>query len=71
MHRTNSLDYTIMLSIEIWMVIDEVEDDSLLKAGDAFIQIGKNHAWSNSRIEPCIMVLVSINGVSKRYTPKK
>ena len=32
MHRADSLDYAIVLSGEIWMMMDDEEDDLLLKA---------------------------------------
>lgn len=70
MHRTDSLDYAIVLSGEIWMVMDEEEDDLLLKAGDTLIQRGNNHAWSNRGTEPCIMAFVLIDGVSRRDAPE-
>jgi hypothetical protein len=44
-HKTNSVDYAIVLSGEIWALMDEGE--VLLKAGDVLVQRGTNHAWSN------------------------
>ena len=69
MHRTDSLDYAIVLSGEIWMVMDEEEDDLLLKAGDTLIQRGNNHAWSNRGTQPCVMAFVLVDGVSQRDAP--
>ena len=69
MHRTDSLDYAIVLSGEIWMVMDEEKDDLLLRAGDTLIQRGNNHAWSNRGTEPCVMAFVLIDGVSQRDAP--
>ncbi|TCL08337.1 Cupin domain-containing protein [Shimia isoporae] len=56
MHRTDSLDYSIILSGEIYMLMDE--EDVLLKAGDVVIQQGTNHAWSNRGTEPCMIMFV-------------
>ncbi len=56
MHRTDSLDYSIILSGEIYMMMDE--DEYLLKAGDVIIQQGTNHAWSNRGTEPCLIMFV-------------
>ena len=56
MHRTDSLDYSIILSGEIYMMMDE--DEYLLKAGDVVIQQGTNHAWSNRGTEPCLIMFV-------------
>ena len=45
MHRTETVDYAIVLEGEIWSVMDEGE--TLLRAGDVLIQRGTNHAWAN------------------------
>ena len=62
MHRTDSLDYTVVLSGEIYMMMDE--EEYLLKAGDTVVQQGTNHAWSNRGSEPCLIafILVDANG---------
>lgn len=69
-HRTNSLDYAIVLSGEIWMVMDTEEEDTHLKAGDVVIQRGNNHAWSNRGTEPCVIAFVLIDGVTQRDAPE-
>lgn len=56
MHRTDSLDYSIILSGEIYMLMDE--EDIHLKTGDVIIQQGTNHAWSNRGTEPCLIMFV-------------
>ncbi len=61
MHRTNSLDYTVVLSGEIYMMMDE--EEYLLKAGDTVVQQGTNHAWSNRGTEPCLIAFVLIDAV--------
>jgi quercetin dioxygenase-like cupin family protein len=66
MHRTDSVDYAIVLSGEIWMMLDEEEDDLLLKAGDVLIQRGNNHAWSNRGTVPCVIAFVLIDGITTR-----
>ncbi|MEV8467169.1 cupin domain-containing protein [Fluviibacterium sp. DFM31] len=66
MHRTDSVDYALVLSGEIWMLMDEEEDDVLLKAGDVVIQRGTNHAWSNRGTETCIIMFVLNDGVTRR-----
>jgi quercetin dioxygenase-like cupin family protein len=57
-HRTDSLDYGIVLSGEMWMQLDEEEVH--LKAGDVVIQRGTIHNWSNQGTEPCVMAFVLI-----------
>lgn len=60
MHRTETIDYAIVLAGEIAMVLDE--EDVLLKAGDVVVQCGTNHAWSNRSNAPCIVAFVLIDG---------
>jgi mannose-6-phosphate isomerase-like protein (cupin superfamily) len=60
MHRTETIDYAIVLSGEITMVLDD--EDVLLKAGDVVVQCGTNHAWSNRSNAPCIVAFVLIDG---------
>jgi len=61
-HRTDSVDYAIVISGEMWMQLDKEEVH--LKAGDVVIQRGTMHNWVNRGSEPCIMlfVLVSTQG---------
>lgn len=60
MHRTETIDYAVVLSGEIWLLLDE--QDVHLKAGDVVIQRGTNHAWSNRSDKPCRMLYVLIDG---------
>jgi len=60
MHRTETIDYAIVLSGEITMVMDD--RDVELKAGDVLVQCGTNHAWSNRSNAPCIVAFVLIDG---------
>ncbi|HLH89058.1 MAG TPA: cupin domain-containing protein [Xanthobacteraceae bacterium] len=59
MHRTRSIDYAIVLSGEIWAVMDEGE--TRMTAGDVLIQRGTNHAWANRSSAPCIVAFVLID----------
>ena len=56
MHRTDSVDYGIVLNGEIWMLMDNEKNDVLLKAGDVVVQRGTNHAWANRGTEPCTIM---------------
>jgi len=58
MHKTNTVDYAIVLSGEIWAVLDEGE--VLLRAGDCLVQRGTNHAWSNRAEQPCVIAFVLV-----------
>ena len=60
MHKTKTIDYAIVLSGEIYLVLDESE--VLLKAGDVCIQRGTNHAWSNRSSDYCRICFVLIDG---------
>lgn len=59
MHKTQTLDYIIILSGEIYLITEEQE--TLLKAGDIVIQRGTNHAWSNRSKNPCLQLAVLLD----------
>jgi quercetin dioxygenase-like cupin family protein len=58
-HRTDSIDYTVVMSGEIDMELD----DSVvhLKAGDVLVQRGTIHNWVNRGSEPCVIAFVLID----------
>ncbi len=58
MHKTNTVDYAIVLSGEIWALMDEGE--VRLRAGDCLVQRGTNHAWSNRTEKPCVIAFVLV-----------
>jgi len=64
MHRTKSVDYGIVLSGEIYLVLDDQE--LLMRAGDVCIQRGTNHAWSNRAETNCVMAFILIDGDPSR-----
>jgi naringenin degradation protein FdeH len=59
MHRTRSLDYAIILSGEIDMLLDDSEVH--LKAGDVVVQQATNHAWVNRSGKPCRIAFILID----------
>jgi uncharacterized cupin superfamily protein len=59
MHRTKSIDYAVVLSGEIDMLLDDSEVH--LKAGDVLVQQGTNHAWVNRGKENCRIAFVLID----------
>ena len=61
MHRTQTVDYGIVVSGEVHLVLDD--EDVHLRAGDIVIQRGTIHAWSNRGDIVCRMVFVLIDGV--------
>ncbi len=60
MHRTQSIDYGIVMEGEMTLVLDIAE--TVLKRGDVVIQRGTNHAWANRSGKPCRMLFVLIDG---------
>ena len=59
MHRTRTIDYGVVLSGEIDMLLDDSEVH--LKAGDVIIQQGTNHAWVNRGNAPCRIAVILVD----------
>jgi len=59
MHRTKSIDYAIVISGEIDMLLDDSEVH--LKAGDVLVQRGTNHGWVNRGKATCRIAFVLID----------
>ena len=57
-HRTDTVDYGIVLTGEIWMQLDE--EDVHLKKGDVVIQRSTIHNWVNRGTEPCLVAFILI-----------
>lgn len=60
MHKTETIDYGIVLEGELTLIVDE--DETTAKAGDIIIQRGTNHAWSNKSGQNCRIVFILIDG---------
>lgn len=60
MHRTETIDYGIVLAGKVWLVLDDAEVE--LQPGDIVVQRGTNHAWSNRTEETARMVFVLLDG---------
>jgi mannose-6-phosphate isomerase-like protein (cupin superfamily) len=56
MHRTRTVDYAIIMSGEIDMMLDDTVVH--VKAGDVVIQQATNHAWINRGTQPCRILFV-------------
>ena len=52
-HRTDSIDYAVVMSGEIDMEMDDTVVH--LKAGDVLVQRGTIHNWVNNGTEPCVI----------------
>lgn len=59
MHRTNSIDYGIVLSGEIELELDDGRK-KLVREGGIVIQRGTNHLWRNTTDKPCRIAFVLI-----------
>jgi hypothetical protein len=59
MHRTRSIDYAVIMSGEIDMLLDDTEVH--FRAGDVLVQQGTNHAWVNRGTEPCRIAFILID----------
>ena len=62
MHKTNSVDYGIVLWGEMEMRLDSGAA-TRLKSGDIVVQRGTNHAWANVGTTPARMVFVLIDAL--------
>ena len=60
MHRTESVDYGIVIEGELTLVLDDSE--VALKPGDVVVQRGTNHAWANRSGRPCRMLFILLDG---------
>lgn len=70
MHRTETIDYIVVLAGEIDMVMDD--STVTLRAGDTMIQRGTNHAWFNRGTENARLAFVLVDaeqlGIGKPRT---
>ena len=59
MHKTETVDYIILLKGDVTLILDEEEVD--LKPFDVVVQRGTNHAWVNNGNEPALLIAVLID----------
>jgi len=59
MHRTQTVDYALMLQGELTAILDE--EETVLRAGDVLIQRGTNHAWANRSGQPARIAFILID----------
>jgi quercetin dioxygenase-like cupin family protein len=59
MHRTNSIDYGIILSGEIELELDDGAKRAV-REGGIIIQRGTNHLWRNTTDKPCRIAFILI-----------
>lgn len=63
-HRTESIDYAIVLEGEITLLVDEGE--ATLRAGDVAVQRATSHAWSNrtDKVARIAFILIGTDPIS-------
>jgi mannose-6-phosphate isomerase-like protein (cupin superfamily) len=63
MHKTNTVDYSVVYDGEIWLELDDAKTIHL-KRGDVVVQNGTRHAWRNKGTRPVTM-LFFLNGAKE------
>ncbi len=70
MHRTHSLDFGIVMSGELELVLDSGTVERL-RAGDIVVQRGTNHLWRNPSADtPARVVFVLIEAAPVKIGPR-
>ena len=59
MHKTNTIDYIILLKGDVTLILDE--EEARLEPHDVVVQRGTNHAWVNNGDEPALLIAVLID----------
>jgi quercetin dioxygenase-like cupin family protein len=59
-HRTQSVDYGIVLDGEVVLVLDD--SSTVLRAGDVVVQRGTSHRWENRTDRTARMAFILIDG---------
>ena len=59
MHKTDTIDYIILLKGDVTLILDEEEID--LEPFDVVVQRGTNHAWVNNGTEPALLIAVLVD----------
>jgi quercetin dioxygenase-like cupin family protein len=65
LHRTESVDYAVVLEGQMTLVMDDCE--VILNPGDVVVQRGTNHAWSNRSDKKVRMLYILIDG---KFSPE-
>src|SRR5262245_298975 len=60
MHRTQSVDYGIVLSGQVGLVL--ADSETVLRAGDVVVQRGTNHRWENRSDQAARMAFILVDG---------
>ncbi|GAA2094419.1 cupin domain-containing protein [Streptomyces albiaxialis] len=68
-HRTDSLDYAVVLTGEIVAVVGT--DETVMRPGDVLIQRGTGHAWDNRSEAPCTLLFVLLDAAPLTGHPRE
>ena len=60
MHRTDTVDYGIVLAGEVHLILERAE--TLLRTGDVVVQRGTSHAWHNRSERVARMAFINLSG---------
>ncbi|MDR7153893.1 quercetin dioxygenase-like cupin family protein [Sphingobium xenophagum] len=66
MHRTNSIDYGIVMSGEVELELDDGRKTTV-REGGVIIQRGTNHLWRNITDRPCRIAFILIEAPAYRH----
>jgi len=61
MHRTETVDYGILLEGELWLLLDD-GSETRLGVGDVVVQRGTDHAWENRTEQVVRVAFVLVDG---------
>ena len=60
MHRTDTVDYGIVLAGEVHLVLER--EETVLRSGDVVVQRGTSHAWHNRAGRPARLAFINLGG---------
>jgi hypothetical protein len=60
MHRTQSVDYGVVIEGELTLLVDEGE--VTVRPGSVVVQRGTNHAWANRSGKVCRILFILVDG---------
>lgn len=60
MHVTPTLDYVVVISGRVWLLMED-GSEAELGPGDCAIQRGTQHCWENRGAEPCVAAAVLLD----------
>jgi mannose-6-phosphate isomerase-like protein (cupin superfamily) len=59
MHTTDTIDFDVVLSGEIWLELDDGAEVKL-ETGDCVVQNGTRHSWHNRSSQPCVLAVALV-----------